>query len=85
MAEPEVWYLSFVDVDKHPHEWLGGCFVRGWTFHHAWLASHLLKINPGGQVAGWGPMPADSVRPEYLERLLTTEVELEEAEATVLG
>lgn len=87
-----VFYLSFIDPDlattipeeeHHPGgpSWLGGCFVLASDPGSAIGVAHLRGCNPGGQVAALGPIPKGKVKPGYLNRLLRTEVEIEEAEA----
>lgn len=45
------WYLSFADDERGG--FLGGCIVQGNDMKEAHLNSIRLKINPGGEVAGW--------------------------------
>lgn len=86
------FYLSFTDPeiaatipeeDQRPGgpSWMGGCFVVASDMGSAIGQAHFHGCNPGGQVAGWGPLPAEAIKPEYLNRLLKTEAELELAQA----
>jgi hypothetical protein len=85
-----VFYLSFTDPDiaatipedeKRPGgpSWLGGCFVPASDERAAVGVAHLNGCNPGGQVAMLGPIPIELVRPDYLNRLLRSADEIEEA------
>lgn len=67
------WYLSFVSEEQG---WLGACFVRAVGLQDAvgWALQH--GCNPGGQVAGFGPLGVE-IKDGYANRLLS----LEEAEA----
>lgn len=62
------WYLSFVGENK----WLGGCFVQATDHTDAVIKAHQAQCNPGGQVAGYGPLEVD-IKPEHANRLLTLE------------
>ena len=82
-----LWWLSFVDPEKSgpPAQqipggpgFLGAAIVPGPTFIDAVNNSHLLGINPGGEVQG---IPMDSAPLEKLGRLLSlTEIQAWEAE-----
>lgn len=72
-----VFYLSFAD-----NGWLGGCYVLASDLGSAVGAAHIHGCNPGGEVAGMGPIPAEMVKSEYLNRLLHTKDELEDAAVT---
>lgn len=74
---PQIWYLSFATDEG----WLGGTFIRAVSPSMAITFSHIHGCNPGGEVAILGPLPLDSVKPEYINRLLLTEDEVEAAEA----
>ncbi|OHU12887.1 hypothetical protein BKG75_17905 [Mycobacteroides chelonae] len=67
------WYLSFVSEEQG---WLGACFIRAAGLQDAVGLAHQHGCNPGGQVAGFGPLGVE-IKDEYANRLLT----LEEAEA----
>jgi hypothetical protein len=77
-----LYWLSFVDttLSDPPEEqvsggggFLGVCIVEADSAFEAVMESHRLKINPGGEVAIYGPAP-DGVYPEdALNRLLTAE------------
>lgn len=62
------WYLSFVGDNG----WLGGCFVQAADHTDAVIKAHQAQCNPGGQVAGYGPLEVD-IKPEHANRLLTLE------------
>ena len=49
----KIWWLSFCD-DSLPQgsQFIGVCIVAGKDFLNAVKNTHLLKINPGGEVAG---------------------------------
>jgi len=68
----DLWfYLSFADADH----FLGGAYVRGGSLVEAVTRSHVLGINPGGEVMSIGPIPepalAEHVEVEDRERLLS--------------
>lgn len=62
------WYLSFAEESR----WLGGCFVEAAGFIDAVKKAKDHQCNPGGEVAGWGPLEVD-IKPEYANRLLVQE------------
>lgn len=66
-----VFWMSFVGGSG----FLGGAFVRGDCWQMAMTRSHLLGINPGGEVEFVElPVSAVLVLPErYVERLLSKE------------
>lgn len=87
-----LWWLSFVDpataatVPEHLQQpggpsFLGACWVEAAGFVHAVDETHLLNINPGGEVQGWGPFPPGWVsltwRARNMNRLLRTLAEVE--------
>jgi hypothetical protein len=80
----ELWfYLSFADAKRPKGEqFLGGLYVRAFTLEGAITRSHVLGLNPGGEVRIIGPLTSESmdeyVSPEDRERLLTRE-EIESA------
>ena len=72
------FYMSFCDPQAPKGEqFLGGAYVQGDTIEEALTRSHLLGVNPGGEVAFQGPAPDDALRAnvpaENLERLLTAD------------
>lgn len=86
LHEPEpddpLWWLSFCDPAKAPPpelqrpggpSFLGGVITQAPTLAAALTRSHVLKVNPGGEVKILGPMPLWSVAPEYRDRLLSAE------------
>lgn len=75
-----LWWLSFVDPDRSapPGEqvpggggFLGVVICEGDTLADAITRSHLLGVNPGGQVAAKGPLPTWMIAPQWRDRLLT--------------
>jgi len=64
------WWLSFAEDDG----FRGVAIVQGQDMAAAIARAHLLKINPGGQVAGW-PIPEEfldqHVPGEFRNRLLS--------------
>lgn len=86
------FYLSFCDpevsavipvAEQRPggRSWLGGCYVLASEATAAVAVAHLHGCNPGGEVGIMGPFPAEAVRPEYLNRLLTDAEDVERAAA----
>lgn len=76
--DPPFWWLSFCDTDKPAgSQFLGACLIQAPTFVAATLRAHELQINPRGEVASMGPIPADGLSDEYrsawTNRLLTKE------------
>lgn len=59
------WYLSFADDSG----FLGGAFVPAADFDSALAKTHLLRINPGGEVRGGGPIDGkliqETLKPEH--------------------
>lgn len=89
--ELPLFYLSFVDPalaegipesERKPGgiSWLGAAFVPASSPVSAAPAAHRLGCNPGGEVAIFGPIPRETVRPEFVGRLLDRQ-EIEEAQA----
>lgn len=77
-----VYYLSFADGDEEEgHQWLGGCYVKANSLHMAITQSRLHGCNPGGEVGVMGPFPEEFVNPSYFNRLLTSEEEVNAADA----
>lgn len=75
-----LWWLSIVDPDRSaPLEqqvpggggFLGVAICEGDTLADAITRSHLLGVNPGGQVSAQGPLPASMIAAEWRDRLLT--------------
>lgn len=60
-----VWWLSFTDPT-----FLGGMFIEAPTMLAAVARSHMLGINPGGEVLAMG-FRAEAVEPGWVNRLLT--------------
>lgn len=79
LSDP-LWWLSFVDPDKAPPleeqrpggpSFLGVAIVQAPDYLEAVRRAHRLGINPGGEVAGFGPIGVDEVAEEWCHRLLT--------------
>jgi hypothetical protein len=67
-----LWWLSFCDTDLPPgSQFLGVAICQAPTFPAAVTRSHVLGVNPGGQVASMGPIPPAAIAPEWRDRLLT--------------
>lgn len=80
--EPEdpLWWLSFCDPDKAPPpelqrpggpSFLGAVITQAPTCAAAITRSHVLKVNPGGEIAIKGPIPARFIAAEWRDRLLS--------------
>ena len=67
------WYLSFCDPGKPKGtQFLGACTVQAHGMADAITRAHRLGCNPGGEVAGWGPLPKlPDVWKGHTERLLS--------------
>lgn len=71
---PAWWWLSFADPERpEGTQFLGACLVKASNVPMALRRAHELHINPGGQVAAWGPftdgeIPADQKRNVLLGR-----------------
>jgi hypothetical protein len=66
------YWLSFCDV-KRPKgsQFLGACCLRAESLEEALTRSHLMGINPGGEVASLGPIDeADKPADFPIDRLL---------------
>lgn len=70
-----LWWLSFADPSLPAGtQFLGACLVEADSLPAAVTRSHLLGINPGGEVAIVGPLDPGQPPPGYpLDRLLTRE------------
>lgn len=67
-----LWWLSFADPDApEGTQFLGVAIVQAPTFPAAVTRSHVLTVNPGGEVACMGPIPHEYVGPQWRDRLLT--------------
>lgn len=65
----KLWWLSFAGEEG----FLGVCILEAPTFLFAVFKTHLLAINPGGEVKGF-EIPEkhhDDVIPEMMDRLLS--------------
>lgn len=80
--EPDapLWWLSFCDPDKTPppdqqrpggKSFLGAVITQAPTLAAAITRSHLLKVNPGGEIAIKGPIPERFIAAEWRDRLLS--------------
>jgi hypothetical protein len=69
------WWLSFVSrAPDVTDRFLGACLVEAHGFLGATFVALARECNPGGEVAGIGPMPLDMPIPEgWTYRLLTRE------------
>jgi len=81
MDEP-LWWLSFVDPDKAPPlelqepggpSFLGVAIVQAPTYLEAIRRAHRLGINPGGEVAAYGPIGVEEIAEVWCHRLLTAD------------
>lgn len=78
-AEPQWWWLSFVDTDQPYTEegdypggprWLGISIVEAPNIVAAGMAAGLLGCNPGGEVSGYPAVPPGwCPKPEFVGRL----------------
>jgi hypothetical protein len=75
-----LWWLSFTDPDKAPPpeqrrpggpSFLGVAIIQGPTLEAAVTRSHMLGVNPGGQIKAAGPLPAEWIAAEWRDRLLS--------------
>lgn len=77
---PGLFWLSFAD-DTLPEgsQFLGACLVQAANLAFALTKTHVLGINPGGEIAIVGPLDLDPLEPPPypLDRLLTR-AEIEE-------
>lgn len=80
-ADP-LWWLSFCDPAKAPPReqqrpggpsFLGAVIVQGASLEAAITRSHVLGMNPGGQVKIAGPIPAEYIAADWRDRLLSAE------------
>lgn len=71
------WYMSFATVAQ-PDGFLGGLYIDGETIAEAITRSHVLGLNPGGQVA-FVAVPARALAdvPMDMRRRLLTREEVE--------
>ena len=76
----DLWYLAFVDPDRPPdQQFLGAAIVRcisgdmKYSMGNAVKKSHLLHINPGGEVHGtvMDDRFYELLPKEFIEQLLT--------------
>ena len=57
-----VMWLSFADAGlPKGKQFLGGGLFKGDGVVSATVEAHRLKMNPGGQVLGWGPLRVDKL------------------------
>jgi hypothetical protein len=79
-GEPDPsWWMSFCDPAKAPPRrkqrpggpsFLGVVIVQAPSLEDAITWSHLLGVNPGGQIEIVGPIPAGMIGAEWHNRLL---------------
>lgn len=62
------WHMSFVDAGTR--QWLGGINTEADTLADALNWTHLVGLNPGGEVSVIG-FRASKVDPDYVDRLIT--------------
>jgi len=68
-----LWWLSFIDpTKKRGTRFLGVVVVEGADLAAAITRSHLLGVNPGGEIEAAGPLPAGCIATEWRDRLLTS-------------
>jgi hypothetical protein len=73
-----LWWLSFADPERPAGtQFLGALIVQAPALEAAITRSHVLGLNPGGQIAIAGPVPAAYITEKWRDRLLSRE----EAEA----
>jgi hypothetical protein len=75
-----LWWLSFCDPDNAPPpelqrpgglSFLGAVITQAPTLAAAITRSHLLEVNPGGEIAIKGPIPARFIAAQWRDRLLS--------------
>lgn len=70
------FWMSFCDADKpEGSQLLGTCIIDAIDWMHAITRSHILGVNPGGEVK-LHPIhlePNEEIRPEYQRRLMPPE------------
>lgn len=68
----DLWWLSFADPDlPEGHQFLGVVIVEAQDGEAAVARTHLMGINPGGEVLIAGPIPLGRVHPRWRDRFLT--------------
>lgn len=88
-SPPQWWYLSFTDPDTPPADppvpggpsWLGACYVKASNIGTAVMEAHRLGCNPGGQVAGWGPLTDEDMDVNVPEEKRNRLLSLDEVDA----
>lgn len=77
-----LWWLSFCDPAKVPPRelqrpggpsFLGAVITQAPTMAAAITRSHVLKVNPGGEIKILGPIEARFIAAEYRDRLLSAD------------
>jgi hypothetical protein len=69
------WQMSFADPDLPEHQqWLGGINTEADCATDAITWTHILGINPGGEIRIIG-YRADGMDPDYIDRLITDPME----------
>ena len=69
--EEAVWYLSFADDDSGG--FLGAVIIKARSFLEAVDKTHMLGINPGGEVVGGELRDGLEIAPRCMNVLLTKE------------
>ena len=71
-ANTALWWLSFADPDlPEGHRFLGVAVVEAQDGEAAVARTHLMRINPGGEVLVAGPIPLGCVPVGWWDRFLT--------------
>lgn len=72
------WWLSFVDEERPEGDrFLGVLLIDAPSDTAAVMRAHMLGLNPGGEVAMWGPLTAEDVaKMNYPPRKLLTRAEI---------
>jgi hypothetical protein len=77
-----LWWLSFCDPAKTPPpeqqrpgglSFLGVVITQAPSLEAAITRSHVLGVNPGGEIGTVGPIPAGYIAAGWRDRLLTAE------------
>ena len=72
LGDDPLWWLSFCDPDApEGSQFLGVVITQAPDLECAVTRSHVLGVNPGGEIQIAGPLPEGSIGPEWRDRLLT--------------
>ena len=67
-----LWHLSFADPGLPAgSQFLGVVIVQAQALEDAVTRSHVLGVNPGGEIQVAGPIPPGFIGPEWRDRLLS--------------